>query len=100
MSVLVPLLTWLTAVLTAITLIVSSLSAPSFDEHSGARAWFDEPLPGTIVLRQPLAVVGHATAAEGVAQVDTIVDGVVVASETFAPGRVAGDRPAILGLRI
>ena len=72
--------------LAALLLAVAAVGAAAFS--TTARAWFDQPLPGSHHALDAISVTTHATAPDGVNEVTLAVDGVQIGSLAFQSERL------------
>lgn len=61
--------------------VVSAFVVPAVQQPPTERAWIDTPLSGSRLPRDPVGVLGHATDPDGVAHLELVVDGAIVAVE-------------------
>lgn len=81
MSALLAQLIALLLVLGEVLVTASAFVLPAVQQPAPERAWIDTPLMGSVLERAPVPVLGHATDPDGVARLELVVDGAVVAVE-------------------
>lgn len=99
MSALLAQLVALLLVLGEVLVAVGAFVLPAVQEPPPERAWIDTPLMGSVLERAPVRVLGHATDPDGVARLELVVDGAVVAVEEPARSR-DGVAPVLASARL